>query len=141
MRTDGRRDGRPFDFATILEHPRPVGGPEVVEVEVHGEAARLAEAEVQCLPRVSGSNAHHLACSDPCDCEKRGRNERSKILKSDARRNQNDNTEPRPSQVLLKLEVLISRDEDLEPGVRGSLKELAVLQTRPTPARCELDAL
>ena len=43
--------------------------------------------------------------------------------------NQNDDTEPRPSQVLLQLEVLISRDENFEPGIRGALKELAVLQT------------
>ena len=82
--------------------------------------------------RGSGSNAHYLAGSNPCDCQKRGRNKGSEILESDARRNENNDTEPRPSQVLLELEVPVSRDEDFEPGVRGSLKQLAVLQTRPT---------
>ena len=32
----------------------------------------------------------------------------------------------------MKLEVLISRDENFEPGIRGALKELAVLQTSPS---------
>ena len=49
--------------------------------------------------------------------------------RSDARGNETNDTEPRPSQVLLELEVLITRDEDLEPAVRGSLKQVAVLQT------------
>ena len=84
------------------------------------------------LRRVSGGNARYLAGSHPCDCQKRSRNKRSQILESDARRNENNDTEPRPSQVLLELEVPVSRDEDFEPGVRGSLKQLAVFQTRPT---------
>jgi len=81
---------------------------------------------------VSGGNPRYLAGSHACDCQKRSRNKRSQILESDARRNENNDAEPRPSQVLLELEVPVSRDEDFEPGVRGSLKQLAVLQTRPT---------
>ncbi len=90
-------------------------------------AARSAD---RCR-RGLGSNADHLTRSHPSDSAQGSGHQRTNIFESGTPRNEDNYTEASPSKVLLKLEILIGRDEGVEPALRRALKQLTVRETRP----------
>ena len=69
-----------------------------------------------------GRDADHLARSNPCDTCQGRRNQGTKVFEGGTRRNEDDDAKASPTQVLLKLEVLIGSHEDVEAAVRRALK-------------------
>jgi hypothetical protein len=71
---------------------------------------------------------HHLPWSNTADSGHRGRHQWAEILESETSCSEDDHAKTSVSKVLLVLEVLIGRDEDIESALGGTLKQLAVLR-------------
>jgi hypothetical protein len=80
--------------------------------------------------RLLGSNTDHFARSNSTDGVQGRRHQRTEVFEGRTPRTQEHDTESCASKVLLKLEVLIGRDEYLEL-LRGTPEQLSVLETRP----------
>src|SRR5439155_12267475 len=98
------------------------------------ERAERAEVGCNSEPDEKLRPLNHLPWLYRCDGVESCGHERADDLDVMARRDENDDSKARLREVLLELDALVFSQEHLNPRVRGSCEELAVLHACPPVA-------